>query len=99
MKQADNKEQNKLSKKAARKRKRTALIIGINRTEYWTTQAQFWQWFRERKIVKLHDHPLTGEFLRHDEETQIVLQNTVLNRAHPNHLNEALSARRFMRTK
>jgi hypothetical protein len=82
-----------------RKKKRTALIICQDGNQFWTTQTQFWQWIRELKIVKLNDYPLTGKFSRPYEELMILVGNTVLNLAHPNHLREALSARRFMKKK
>lgn len=62
--------------------------------QFWTTQAQFWQWIRDGVIMKTQDHPLTGAFLREHEELKVVLSNTVLNLVHPNHLREALAARR-----
>ena len=83
--------------KKAKKRKRTALIICHDRKQFWTTQTQFWQWVRERKVAKLHDHPLTGRFLCEHEELLVLLSNTVLNLAHPNHLSEALLSRRQRR--
>jgi hypothetical protein len=82
-------------KKEQKKKKRTALIICQNQKQFWTTQAQFWQWFREGLIVKLQDQPLTGAFVREHEEVNVVLSNTVLNLACPNHLREALAARRL----
>lgn len=85
------------AKHPAKKRKRTARIICRNRTEYWTTQAQFWQWVREMKVVKLHHSPLTGKFVRESEETMVLLGNAVLNLAQPNHLNEVLNSRRYMK--
>jgi hypothetical protein len=84
-------------KKKAQKRKRSALIICRDQKQFWTTQTQFWQWVRERKVSKLHDHPLTGALLCEDEELLVLLSNTVLNLAHPNHLSEALLSRRRMR--
>jgi len=45
-------------------------------------------------VIKLDDHPLTGAFVRENEELMVLLSNTVLNLAHPNHLREALLARR-----
>ncbi len=60
---------------------------------FWTTQQQFWQWVRDGVVAKIGDAPLTGEFVRKDDEKLVVLSNTVLNLAHPNHLREALSAR------
>src|SRR6267142_1181040 len=81
-------------KRAAQKRKRTALIICRDRKQFWTTQAQFWQWVRESVVIKTGDQPLTGIFAREHEELMVVLSNTVLNLAHPNHLREALLARR-----
>jgi hypothetical protein len=85
------------AKRAIKKRKRTARIICRDRTEYWTTQAQFWQWVREMKVVKLHHSPLTGKFIRANEETMVLMGNAILNLAQPNHLNEALHARRYMK--
>jgi hypothetical protein len=83
-------------KKATRKKgKRTALVLCVNRKQFWTTQAQFWQWIREGIVVKSHDNPLTGSFVRDHEETAIVKSNTVLNLAYPNHLREALLSRRM----
>ena len=78
-----------------KKKKRTALIVCRDRKEFWTTQAQFWQWVREGVIVKTADSPPTGNFVREDEEKLVVLSNTVLNLAHPNHLREALLSRRI----
>lgn len=79
------------------KNKRTALILCRDRKQFWTTQTQFWQWVREGVVVKLHDNPLTGSFVRDYEELMVVLSNTVLNLAYPNHLREALLARRMKR--
>jgi hypothetical protein len=76
------------------KKRKTALIICRNGKQYWTTQTQFWQWVREGSVVKREDHPLCGEFVREHEELMVVLSNTVLNLAHPNHLSEALASRR-----
>ena len=77
-----------------RKKKRNALVVCRSGKQFWTTQAQFWQWVREGVIFKLHDHPLTGSFVRDHEELMVVISNTVLNLAHPNHLREALRSRR-----
>jgi hypothetical protein len=82
-------------RKILRRKKRTALIICRDRKQFWTTQTQFWQWFREGIVLKLGDQPLTGAFVRENEEMMVILQNTVLNLANPNHLREALSARRI----
>ena len=82
-------------KKSKKKRKHTALIICRNRHQFWTTQTQFWQWFREGVIVKTQDQPLTGAFVREHEEVLVRVQNTVLNLACPNHFREALAARRL----
>lgn len=81
--------------KANRKKKRTALVVCRNRKQFWTTQAQFWQWMREGVVVKVQDNPLTGTFVRENEELVVVLSNTMLNLAYPNHLREALLSRRL----
>jgi hypothetical protein len=78
-----------------KKNKRTALVLCLNRKQFWTTQTQFWQWVREGTVIKLHDNPLTGSLVRPHEETAVVISNTVLNLAYPNHLREALASRRM----
>jgi hypothetical protein len=85
----------KQKKKAQKKRKRTALVICRDRKQFWTTQTQFWQWVREAVVVKTGDSPLTGMFAREHEELMVVLSNTVLNLARPNHMREALLSRRI----
>jgi hypothetical protein len=85
----------KKDKKKKVKKKKTALVICRDRKQFWTTQTQFWQWVREGIVVKTHDRPLTGSFRREHEELLILLSNTVLNLAHPNHLREALLSRRI----
>jgi hypothetical protein len=80
--------------RAQRKHKRTAKIVCRNEKEFWTTQAQFWQWVRELKVIQVGNNPLTGVFANSDEETMVVLYNSVLNLAHPNHLSEAIRSRR-----
>jgi len=82
-------------KKAKTKKKKTALIVCRDRKEFWTTQKQFWQWVREGVIVKTQDKPLTGAYVREYEELMVLVSNTVLNLAHPNHMREALLSRRI----
>jgi len=84
----------KLAKKKRRKKK-TALVVCRDRKQFWTTQAQFWQWVREGVVVKTGDQPLTGLFSREHEELLVLLSNTILNLAHPNHMREALLSRRI----
>ena len=84
------------SKKEKKKRKRkTAQIVCRDGRAFWTTQTQFWQWVRDGRVVKSGDNPLTGNFLREHEELMVLLSNTVLNLAHPNHVREALASRRI----
>ncbi|MFL6229474.1 MAG: hypothetical protein ACJ741_11920 [Pyrinomonadaceae bacterium] len=82
------------TKEKKRKKRKTALIVCRNRRQFWTTQAQFWQWVREGVVKQTGERPLAGTFVREDEEKMVILSNTVLNRAHPNHLREALLSRR-----
>ena len=77
-----------------RKKKRTALVVCRDRKTFWTTQAQFWQWVRDGVVVKTGDKPLEGLFVREAEELNVILGNTVLNLARPNHLREAMLSRR-----
>ena len=81
--------------KKKKKQKKNALVICRDEKQFWTTQKQFWQWVREAVVVKICDNPLTGQFSREHEELMVVLSNTVLNLAHPNHLREALLSRRL----
>ena len=81
--------------KKKKKKKKTARVICRDRKEFWTTQTQFWQWVREGVVTKTEDSPLTGAFVREDEELMVVFSNTVLNLAHPIHMGEALRARRL----
>lgn len=83
------------AKKRKVKKKKTARVICRDRKEFWTTQTQFWQWVREGVVMKTDDQPLSGFFVREHEELMVVFSNTVLNLAHPNHLGEALHARRL----
>jgi hypothetical protein len=77
-----------------KKRKRTALVVCQDGKEFWTTQKQFWQWLREGVIVKTGEQPLSGAFNRQHEELMVLISNTVLNLAHPNHMREALMSRK-----
>ncbi|HLE62553.1 MAG TPA: hypothetical protein VI750_05405 [Pyrinomonadaceae bacterium] len=77
-----------------KRKKKTALVICRDRKQFWTTQAQFWQWIRDGVVIKTDDNPLTGIFRREHEELFVLLSNTVLNLARPNHLREALLSRR-----
>jgi hypothetical protein len=82
------------TKKQKRKKKRTALVVCRGGQQFWTTQTQFWQWVREGVVAKTGDSPLSGEFRREHEELLVLISHTVLDLAHPNHLREALAARR-----
>jgi hypothetical protein len=84
----------KKAQKKTRRKKKTALVVCRDRKEFWTTQTQFWQWVREGVVVKVSDGPLTGAFVREHEELMIVLSNTVLNLARPNHIREVMKSRR-----
>ena len=83
------------TKKKKTKKRKTALIICQDRKQFWTTQTQFWQWVRDGIVVKTGEQPLTGLFKREHEELMVLLSNTVLNLAHPNHMREALLSRKI----
>ena len=78
-----------------RKKKRTALVVCRDRKQFWTTQAQFWQWVLDGVVVKTGDKPLAGAFVHEAEELNVILGNTVLNLSRPNHLREAMLSRRI----
>ena len=71
-----------------KQKKRNALVVCRDSNQFWTTQKQFWKWVREGVILKTADNPLKGCFIRADEEKMIVVGNTILNLACPNHLQE-----------
>ncbi len=85
---------NQQTAKKKKKKKKTALVVCRDRKEFWTTQTQFWQWVREGIVTKTGEQPLTGSFNREHEELLVLLSNTVLNLAHPNHMREALLSRK-----
>jgi len=91
----ERKKQLKKERKQLNRKKKNALILCQDGREYWTTQNQFWQWVRERVIVKESDYPLSGKFTRANEEKNVVICNTVLNLSCPNHLREAIYSRKF----
>ena len=78
-----------------RKQKRTAQVVCRDGKQFWTTQAQFWQWVREGVVLKTADKPLVGQFVHEAEELNVILGNTVLNLSRPNHLREAMLSRRI----
>jgi hypothetical protein len=80
--------------KKKKKKKKNALIICRDGKQFWTTQDQFWQWVRDRMIIKLGDGPLTGQLLQENVEYEVTISNTILNLRHPNHLREALESRK-----
>ena len=90
----EKKKEKEQQKALRKKKKKNALIMCHDGKEYWTTQAEFWQWVRESVVMKLSDAPLRGKFIRSNEEYNVVISNTVLNIRCPNHLREALSSRR-----
>ena len=81
------------------KKRKNALVMSRDRKRFWTTQKQFWQWVREGVVVKTGDAPLAGLLVREDEELLVVLSNTVLSLACPNHLRESLHSRSVARMK
>ena len=83
------------SEKKKKRKRKTAVVVCRDRKQFWTTQAQFWQWVREGVVVRTGDHPLTGAFAREHEELMVLVSNTVLNLAHPNHMREALMSRKL----
>jgi hypothetical protein len=91
---SEKKKEKELIKQLRKKKKKNALIMCHDGKEYWTTQAEFWQWVRESVVVKVSDAPLRGQFIRQNEEYNVVISNTVLNLKCPNHLREALLSRR-----
>ena len=74
-------------------KKRTPLVLCHNGKQFWTTQAEFWQWVSDCVLVKTQDQPLTGVIRREDEELKITKNHTVLNLGAPNHLREIMLSR------
>lgn len=91
----ERKKELKKQRRQLKRKKKNALVLCQDGKQFWTTQDQFWQWIREKVIVKVDDSPLCGMFVRANVERDVVICNTVLNLAHPNHLREAIYSRRF----
>lgn len=89
------KEEKKKQRKDIKRKKNNALVVCHDGKQFWTTQNQFWQWVRERVVIKESDYPLKGKFVNANEEKAVVICNTVLSLQHPNHLREAIYSRRF----
>jgi hypothetical protein len=88
-------EKKRREKKKEKRKKKNALVICQNGSQFWTTQNQFWQWVREKSLVKTGNNPLRGKLVKENEEYSVVISNTVLNLACPNHLQEALYSRKY----
>ncbi len=84
-----------MDEKKSKKKKRNALVVCRDGKEFWTTQKQFWQWVREGVVAKCGESPLAGRFQREHEELLVVVSRTVLDLGHPEHMREALQARRL----
>jgi hypothetical protein len=91
----ERKKQQKLEKKEIKRKKKNALIVCHDGNEFWTTQSQFWQWVRDRVIYKESDFPLKGKFFRANEEKTVIIRNSLLNLAYPNHLREVVHSHRY----
>lgn len=91
----EKKKELRRKRKEIKRRKKNALVICHDGKEFWTTQDQFWQWVREKVVVKAGDFPLKGNLIRENAEKDVVICNTILNLACPNHLSEAIYSRRF----
>jgi hypothetical protein len=89
------KERLKKEKKRLKRKKKNALVVCRDGKEFWTTQDQFWQWVRDRVVIKAGDNPLRGKLVKTNEEYAVVISNTVLNLACPNHLREVLYSRKY----
>ncbi|MEZ5428792.1 MAG: hypothetical protein R2747_21285 [Pyrinomonadaceae bacterium] len=89
------KNEKRKERKRLKRKKKNALVVCRNGKEFWTTQDQFWQWVRDKVIIKTGDQPLRGNLVRQNEEYAVVISNTLLNLAYPNHLREALYSRKY----
>jgi hypothetical protein len=81
-------------KREKKRRKRSALIFCHDGKQFWTTQKEFWNWVKHCVVKKIGDHPLTGIFIRGDEERLVMRGHTILNTAAPHHLCEVMRSRR-----
>lgn len=92
---AEEKEDKRKERKKLSKKKKNALVICRDGKQFWTTQDQFWQWVREKTVIETGHNPLQGAFVKENEESAVIISNTVLNLAYPNHLREALASRKY----
>lgn len=78
-------------------RKKTARIVCVNDSEFWTTQKQFWRWVREGLVDVTGQQPLTGRFGGKREKLLVMVRHVVLDNACPEHKQEVLD--RYSRLK
>ena len=91
--------QKRQERKKEKRLKKNALVVCHDGSEFWTTQKQFWQWVRERVILKTSDGPLAGRFVRENQEKLVIIANVVLDLSCPNHLREVLLQRQLARSR
>ena len=72
------KEERKKQRKDIKRKKNNALVVCHDGKQFWTTQNQFWQWVRERVVIKESDYPLKGKFVNANEEKAVVICNKLL---------------------
>ena len=72
--------------------KKTARIVCANKSEFWTTQKQFWLWVREGLVDVTGQNPLTGRFGGRREKLLVMIRHVVLDDACPSHKREVLRA-------
>ena len=77
--------------KRSHRKKKNALVISNDGKEFWTTQNQFWQWVREKVIIKAGDNPLRGNFVVPNGDKTLIAKNAVLNLSNQNGRQETLA--------
>lgn len=63
----------------------------------WISPHQFWTLVRDEIIEYLGEHPLTGRFKGGPEDFLVTINHTVLDMTCPQHRQEVLQSKRFMK--
>jgi hypothetical protein len=67
-------------------------VVCANRSEFWTTQKQFWEWVRDGIVTQTGDSPLTGKFEGRREKLIVMVNHVLLDDSVPEHKAEVLDA-------
>lgn len=63
----------------------------------WISPRQFWNLVRDEIVECVGEHPLTGRFKGRHDDFLVTINHTVLNLTCPQHRQEVIESKRFMK--